>query len=113
MVAKCSIRLSRQLPAAVGTGGQGPGFLPPPPRAMGSTVPAGVATPGTTAPDSAAVGAPTKQAPATGAATTGEAVMAAETLGARGRPGWLLPVVAGLAVVGLPSWCNKSSITIP
>jgi hypothetical protein len=39
--------------------------------------------------------------------------MAAETLGARGRPGWLLPVVAGLAVVGLPSWCNKSSITIP
>ena len=67
---------------------------------MGSTVPAGVATPGTTAPDSAAMGAPTKQAPATGAAITEETVMAAETQPARGRPGWLLPAFAGLATAG-------------
>ena len=38
VVAKCKIRLSRHPPAAIGAGGQGPGFMPPPPRAMGSTV---------------------------------------------------------------------------
>ena len=66
---------------------------------MGSTVPAGVAAPGTTATDSAAVRAPT-----TAAAVREEAVGAAETQAARGRPAWPLPLVAGLAVLGLPSW---------
>ncbi len=71
---------------------------------MGSAVPAGVATPGTTAPDSAAMGAPTKEAPATGAAITEETVGATETQPACGRPAWLLPAFAGLAVVVLASW---------
>lgn len=69
---------------------------------MGSTVPAGVATPGTTATGSAATGAPTAEAPATGEAVPG--VGAAETHAARGRPAWPLPVITGLAVVGLASW---------